>query len=107
MVNNLNDNAVRHSPPATLVTVSLDSVDSRYVITVADRGAGISPENQPHIFERFYRADPSRARGGRDGGAGLGLALARWVAHLHGGTVKLTSSSNQGSTFTVELPLSG
>jgi heavy metal sensor kinase len=107
MLNNLIDNAVRHSPPAAVVTVSLEPVDSRYTITVADHGAGISPENQPHIFERFYRADPSRARGGPDGGAGLGLALARWVAHLHGGTVKLTTSSNQGSMFTIELPLSG
>lgn len=107
MLNNLIDNAVRHSPVAAAVTVSLEPVDSRYLITVADRGAGISPENQPHIFERFYRADPSRARGSRDGGAGLGLALARWVAHLHGGTVKLTSSSDQGSIFTVELPRPG
>ena len=107
MLNNLIDNAVRHSPPAAVVTVSLAPVESGYTITVADRGAGISPENQPHIFERFYRVDPSRARGGRDGGAGLGLALARWVAHLHGGSVTLTSSSSQGSTFTVELPLTG
>jgi signal transduction histidine kinase len=106
MLMNLLDNAVRHSPSGAVVNVYLHAVESGYSILVADQGPGIPPENQPHIFERFYRVDPSRARGDRDGGAGLGLALAQWVAHLHGGTVTLTNSSSTGSTFTVELPLS-
>jgi two-component system OmpR family sensor kinase len=105
MVTNLLDNAVRHSPSGSVVNVSLRTVDSGYLILVADQGPGIPPENQPHIFERFYRADASR--GSRDGGAGLGLALVRWVAHLHGGKVTLTTSSKAGSTFTVELPSAG
>lgn len=104
MVMNLLDNAVRHSPPGAVVQVHLHTTDAAYAIVVADQGAGIPSENQPHIFERFYRVDASRARGSRDGGAGLGLALARWVAQLHNGTVTLTTSSNTGSTFTVQLP---
>jgi two-component system OmpR family sensor kinase len=104
MIMNLLDNAVRHSPPGAVVHVTLRRAEFLYSIVVADQGSGILPENQPHIFERFYRVDPSRARGNTDGGAGLGLALVQWVAQLHGGTVTLTSSSNTGSTFTVELP---
>jgi heavy metal sensor kinase len=106
MLMNLLDNAVRHSSSGAVVSVCLQTVESGYSIVVADQGPGIPPENQPHIFERFYRVDPSRSRGNRDGGAGLGLALARWVAHLHGGTVTLTSCSDTGSTFTVALPSS-
>ena len=102
LVMNLLDNAVRHSPSGAVVSVNLHAVESGYAIVVADQGPGIPPENQPHIFERFYRLDASR--GSRDGGAGLGLALVRWVAHLHGGKVTLTTSSKAGSTFTVELP---
>ena len=104
MVTNLLDNAVRHSRPGAGVRVDLSAVDSGYPIAVSDCGPGIPLENQPHIFERFYRVDPSRARGESDGGAGLGLALVRWIADLHGGTAALTSSSDKGSTFTVELP---
>ena len=102
MVMNLLDNAVRHSPSGAVVHVGLHAIESGYAIVVADQGGGIPPENQPHIFERFYRVDTSRAS--RDGGAGLGLALVRWVANLHGGNVTLTASSKAGSTFTVELP---
>jgi len=106
MVTNLLDNAVRHSPTGARVTVELRAAGGRHAIVVADQGPGIPVENQPHIFERFYRVDPSSSRA-RDEGAGLGLALVRWVAHLHGGAVTLTNSSNAGSTFTVELPLNG
>ena len=101
---NLLDNAVRHSPSGATVVVRLQRASGGYTIAVADEGPGIPPESQPHIFERFYRADASRAREGRDGGAGLGLALVRWVAQLHGGDATLTSSSDHGSTFTVVLP---
>jgi heavy metal sensor kinase len=105
MVVNLLDNAVRHSPDAAVVDVELRLAETGYSIVVIDQGPGIPQENQAHIFERFYRVDPSRARsGGRDSGAGLGLALVRWVARLHGGEVTLTSSSQAGSMFTIELP---
>jgi signal transduction histidine kinase len=105
MVMNLLDNAMRHSPSGAVVRVDLRTIEAGYAIVVTDQGPGIPLESQPHIFERFYRVDLSR--GSRDGGAGLGLPLVRWVAHLHGGKVVLTSSSSTGSVFTVELPFSG
>jgi two-component system OmpR family sensor kinase len=108
MVVNLLDNAVRHSPEGGLVHVDLQFSDAGYAIVVADQGPGIPKENRAHIFERFYRVDSSRARAdGRDTGAGLGLALVRWVARLHGGEVMLTASSESGSMFTIQLPLAG
>jgi heavy metal sensor kinase len=104
LVVNLLDNAVRHSPAGSAVRVDLRATPTGYTLEVADHGSGIAPSHQPHVFERFYRVDASRTRGHADGGAGLGLALARWVAHVHGGDVTLTRSSDRGSTFTVVLP---
>ena len=100
---NLIDNAVRHTADGTAVKVQVTTQANGYVIAVSDRGPGIPAESQRHIFERFYRADPSRTRLG-GGGAGLGLALVRWIAEVHGGSAELTSSSSDGSTFTVFLP---
>jgi two-component system, OmpR family, sensor kinase len=105
LIVNLLDNAIRHSPDGGRVHVELHATDARCHFTVTDSGPGIPEESQPHIFERFYRVDASRARGGTDGGAGLGLALVRWVATVHGGEVELSRSSAQGSSFTVVLPL--
>ena len=104
MLVNLLDNAIRHSPEGSVVQVDLGLDSSGYTIVVADHGTGIPQESQSHIFERFYRIDTSRARGARDDGAGLGLALVRWVARLHGGDVTLTTSSDAGSIFTIQLP---
>jgi two-component system OmpR family sensor kinase len=104
LVGNLLDNAIRHSPRGAAVTIALEHTAAGFKITVSDRGPGIPPDMQPHIFERFYRVDRSRSRGRKDGGAGLGLALARWIAHVHGGEVSLTQSSDAGSTFKVFLP---
>jgi heavy metal sensor kinase len=105
LVGNLLDNAVRHAPPDSVVRVSVDTGADGYTVAISDRGPGIAPEIQPHIFERFYRGDAARAREGRtDGGAGLGLALSRWIAQVHGGDVRLVSSSSDGTTFDVYLP---
>jgi heavy metal sensor kinase len=104
LVGNLLDNAIRFSPRGGAVTLRLEPTAAGFTIAVSDAGSGIPPEMQPHIFERFYRVDRSRTRGSRDAGAGLGLALARWIAHVHGGEVSLTTSSDAGSTFTVFLP---
>jgi signal transduction histidine kinase len=89
-----------------VVRIGLRPIAGGYAVVVSDQGPGIPPESQPHIFERFYSVDASRRRGDRDGGAGLGLALVRWVAHLHGGDATLTASSNAGATFTVIFPAS-
>lgn len=101
---NLLDNAVRHSPAGSAVRVSLRPAPGGYRLVVADQGSGIAVEHRPHIFERFYRADASRTRGNHDGGAGLGLALARWVVTVHGGDITLSDSSERGATFSITLP---
>jgi signal transduction histidine kinase len=104
LIGNLLDNAIRHAPAGSIVRVDFDRSSSGYAIAISDAGPGIPPDSQQHIFDRFYRADRSRARGPADGGAGLGLALARWIARVHGGDVTLTRSSSAGSTFTIVLP---
>jgi two-component system sensor histidine kinase BaeS len=74
------------------------------VVTVADTGTGIPPEDLPYIFERFWRGDKSRSRAG--GGTGLGLAIARQLVDMHGGTIEAHSAPGEGSTFTFTLPVS-
>jgi two-component system OmpR family sensor kinase len=100
---NLLDNAVRYAPRGSTVRAVLEQSSTSYIISIHDQGPGIAPDVQPHIFERFYRGDSARARNQSDG-AGLGLALARWIANIHGGDVRLTQSSETGTIFTVELP---
>jgi two-component system OmpR family sensor kinase len=105
MIGNLLDNAVRHSPPGSSVSVELQKANDRYAVFISDRGPGVPPEMTGHIFERFYRAGGDR---GRDhDGAGLGLALARWIAQVHGGDVVLARTSEEGSTFAISLPHAG
>jgi signal transduction histidine kinase len=104
LVGNLLHNAVRHAPPHSVVSVSLERGGDGYAITITDRGPGIPPEIQPRIFERFYRGDVARARDGWSDGAGLGLALSRWIANVHQGDVRLVRSSDEGTTFAVLLP---
>jgi len=101
MIANLLDNAIKYTPSEGRVNVSIDAKSEQKVaITVNDTGIGISKEDLPHIFERFYRCDPSRSQAG----TGLGLSFARTVARVHGGDIAVTSIPNQGSTFTVTLP---
>lgn len=106
MLLNLLDNAIKHSPHGATVTVTLARTDRGYEMRVVDEGPGIPAEAQPHIFERFFRVDKARSRGERSAtsGAGLGLAIARWVALAHGGTLDLTRSGPEGSEFLVVLP---
>jgi heavy metal sensor kinase len=100
------DNAVKHTPAGGHVEVSLTASHAGYWINVADTGCGISPADQPFIFDRFYRADKSRSRrqAGAGSGAGLGLAIAQWITILHNGRIRLEKSDQQGSVFCVELP---
>ena len=105
MIVNLVDNAVRHAPAGSAVTVALHRSDDHYDVTVSDRGGGIPVDAQAHIFERFYRTDMARGRAASDvGGAGLGLAIVQWIARLHHGEVLLDASSVTGTTFRVRLP---
>jgi heavy metal sensor kinase len=102
---NLLDNAIRYTPPGGNVRVDLGRAPGGYTLSISDCGPGIPADVQPHIFERFYRADTSRTRRGEaNGGAGLGLALARWIAEAHGGRLTLARSSEAGTTFTTFLP---
>jgi signal transduction histidine kinase len=94
------DNAVKYTPQGGAVTVGLREEDSRAVMEISDTGAGISEEELPLIFERFHRADPSRA----DGGMGLGLSIARQITEAHGGEIKARSILGEGSTFALVLP---
>ena len=99
---NLIDNAVRFTPAGGSVTVSARRRNGSVEVAVSDTGAGISPEHLPRLFERFYRADPARARG--DGGTGIGLAIARSVVEAHGGQIHAKSQPGRGSVFTFDLP---
>src|SRR5206468_12245876 len=99
---NLVDNAVRYTPSGGVVSVAVEREPQWAVLRVTDTGAGIAAEHLPHVFERFYRADPARARA--DGGAGLGLAIGQWIAQAHGGQISVASELGRGSAFTVRLP---
>ncbi len=110
MLLNLLDNAIKYTPPRGRVLVKCEVRDGEYLLTVSDTGAGIPVEMQPHVFERFYRADKARSRAdGADGaaagsGAGLGLSIARIVAEAHGGRLELQRSDERGSVFVAALP---
>jgi two-component system sensor histidine kinase BaeS len=84
------------------VTLGAHADGSDVVLEVADTGAGIAPEDVPHVFDRFWRAEKSRSRA--TGGSGLGLAIVRKLAEAHGGTATVTSTPGEGSTFRVRLP---
>jgi two-component system, OmpR family, sensor kinase len=100
---NLLDNAIKYTPRGGSARLALAVKDSSAVIKVSDTGRGIPAEARPHIFERFYRqTDP---RDSRVTGFGLGLAISKWIADAHGGSIEVDSREGQGSTFTVRLPL--
>ena len=103
IVDNLLANVRAHTPAGTAVAVSLRPENGDAVLEVADRGPGLAPEELEHVFERFYRADPSRARA--SGGAGLGLSIVAAVAEAHGGRVAARSAPEGGAVFTVVVPL--
>ena len=109
---NLLANALKHTPPAGKVTVKAQEVKktrgrvgptSTVEITVTDTGVGIPPEDLPHIFERFYQVDKSRAGAGR--GVGLGLTIAKQIVEAHEGSISVESVRDLGTKFTVSLPI--
>jgi PAS domain S-box-containing protein len=96
-------NALNFTPAGKAVTISASIEDNQGVITIADTGIGIMPEDQPRIFERFFRAD--KARSTDKGGVGLGLSIAQKIIHAHSGRIVVESVPGNGSTFRVYLPL--
>ncbi len=99
---NLVDNAIKYTPSGGAITLSLENSGGWVRVTVHDTGIGISPEQQQHIFDRFYRTDKARSR--EQGGSGLGLSIVAWLAQAHDGRVTVESTLHQGSTFFVWLP---
>ena len=102
---NLTDNAIKYTPDGGHVAVSLEEADDSLIWRVRDDGVGIPPEDQEHIFERFYRVDKARSR--ETGGTGLGLSIVKHLVALHGGTITVQSEAGKGSEFTVVLPREG
>lgn len=99
----LMDNALKYTPYEGTVSLSLTAGENSAVVKVTDTGIGISPEDLPHIFERFYRADQTRSRD--RGGSGLGLAIAQSIVQEHQGSIKVESTPGKGSTFIFKLPV--
>ena len=100
LVINLLDNAIRYTPAGGRVTAEVQAKPNGVRLCIADTGVGIPADAAPHIFERFFRADKARTRGG----FGLGLSIVKWIAESHGGAVEMESRPAEGSTFTVTLP---
>ncbi|MFI1071609.1 sensor histidine kinase [Streptomyces puniciscabiei] len=99
---NLVSNALRHTPADGTVTLAGRRDGAEVVLTVTDTGAGIAPEDLPHVFDRFWRAEKSRSR--RTGGSGLGLPIVRHLLAAHAGTAEAASESGAGAVFTLRLP---
>ncbi|TVY09696.1 sensor histidine kinase [Paenibacillus cremeus] len=98
------DNAIKYTPEGGAVSLALEQDDAAggCRIAVEDTGIGIPSEQKQHIFERFFRSDKARSR--QEGGAGLGLSIAKWIVDAHGGKISVESELGKGSRFTVELP---
>ena len=97
------DNAIKYTPEGGRVTIWAEGADGLARLSVEDEGQGIDQESLPHIFDRFYRTDESRAR--QTGGTGLGLAIAKWIADRHGGWFEVVSWPGVGTRITLVLPL--
>jgi signal transduction histidine kinase len=100
-VENLVSNALRHTPSGGTITLSATDADGMATVSVSDTGGGIAPEHLPHVFERFYKVDASRAA--ESTGSGLGLSITKAIIERHGGTIRVTSEPGR-TTFTILLP---
>ncbi|QMV41152.1 sensor histidine kinase [Cohnella cholangitidis] len=97
------DNAIQYTPEGGVVRVVCRKFAHSVQLEVEDTGIGISPDDLPHVFDRFYRGDKARTR--REGGSGLGLAIAQWIVERHGGKIRLESKLSTGTRVTVTLPI--
>jgi signal transduction histidine kinase len=110
VIHNLLDNALKFTAPGGRVAVAVERTDPvegapQACLRVSDNGPGIPAEDLPHVFERFYRADKSRQRGGEAGGNGLGLSICQAIVTAYGGSIHLDSPKGAGTTVAVHLPL--
>jgi signal transduction histidine kinase len=99
---NLVQNAIRHTPPDGAIVICAADIGTEVIVSVADTGEGILPEELPKLFERFHRADKARSRS--NGGSGLGLSIAKGIVEAHGGRIWAESTPGEGATFTFTLP---
>lgn len=102
---NLVTNAIKYTPRGGTVELTLSRRIDGIAISVKDTGIGIAAADLPFVFDRFWRADRARTRGGERGGTGLGLAISQWIAQAHGGTLAVQSRLGRGSTFTATFPI--
>jgi signal transduction histidine kinase len=102
-VTNVLDNALKYSPADSTVTIRVEQAADRAMVAVADQGPGIPREHRERIFDRFFRIDEARSRDA--GGAGLGLAIAKWAVDVHGGQITVDERPGGGSEFRIVLPL--
>jgi two-component system OmpR family sensor kinase len=103
VLDNVLANVRTHTPSGTSTEVDVHIQRDRAVVVISDDGPGMATEQAAHIFERFYRADPSRSRS--SGGAGLGMAIVHALVTVHGGTIAVRTAPGHGFTVTIELPL--
>jgi two-component system, OmpR family, sensor histidine kinase BaeS len=103
VVNNILDNALRHTPEGGQVTLETKQVGNTIQISIQDSGEGVTPKDAAHLFDRFYRVDQARARD--DGGSGLGLAIAKSIVEMHSGKIRAESEKGRGLKVVIELPV--
>lgn len=102
-ITNILDNAIKFSPPGTTVSIRVERSDHHALLAIADKGPGIPAEERERIFDRFFRLDEARSR--ERGGAGLGLAIAKWAVEMHNGQITVEARAGGGSEFRIVLPL--
>ncbi len=103
VIDNLLNNAIKYSPDGGTISITIEDSHDKVILSISDKGLGISKADAEHLFERFYRVDKARSR--EQGGSGLGLAISKEVVEMHGGRIWVDSVEQQGSTFYIELPL--